>query len=179
VFGCQACQGNRWRNTPKFKSGISGFSLLEVLIATTVFSLGLAGFAALLLTSMTGSAQARREGIAAIAAANLSEQIRMNPGALNRYLNPPDTLSIICAGDSQCSPEQQADYDFRLWQLELADSIQNARGLVCRDGTPRDGVEGNSHCDGTGPVVIKIFWQGHVIHGSGEADQHRYTLDVS
>ena len=179
MFEFKACQGNYWRNTPNFNSGISGFSLLEVLIATTVFSLGLAGFAALLLTTITGSAQARREGIAAIAAANLSEQIRMNPGALNRYLNPPGNISIICAGDSQCSPEQQADYDFRLWQLDLADSIQNARGLVCRDETPRDGVEGNSHCDGTGPLVIKIFWQGHVIHESGEADQHRYTLDVS
>lgn len=179
MFDCQVCKGNRWRNAPKFESGISGFSLLEVLIATTVFSLGLAGFAALLLTSMTGSAQARRESIAAIAAVNLSEQIRMNPGALDRYLNPPDHISIICAGDSQCSPEQQADYDFKLWQLDLADSIQNARGLVCRDETPRDGVEGNSHCDGTGPLVIKIFWYGHVIHESGEADQHRFTLEVS
>jgi type IV pilus modification protein PilV len=179
VFEFKACRGNHWRNTPKFNTGISGFSLLEVLIATTVFSLGLAGFAALLLTTITGSAQARREGIAAIAAANLSEQIRMNPGALNRYLNPPGNISIICVGDSQCSPEQQADYDFRLWQLDLADSIQNARGLVCRDETPRDGVEGNSQCDGTGPLVIKIFWQGHVIHESGGADQHRYTLDVS
>jgi type IV pilus modification protein PilV len=179
VFESQVCRGNRWRNTPKLRSGASGFSLLEVLIATTVFSLGLAGFAALLLTSITGSAQARRQGIAAIAAANLSEQIRMNPGALDRYLNPPGNISIICVGDSQCSPEQQADYDFKLWQLELADSIHNARGLVCRDETPRDGVEGNSHCDDAGPLVIKIFWQGHVIHESGETDQHRFTLEVS
>jgi type IV pilus modification protein PilV len=152
---------------------------LEVLIASTVFSLGLAGFAALLLTSIIGSTQARREGIAAMAAASLSEQIRMNPVAMDRYLNPAENISIICAGGNQCTPEQQADYDFRLWQLELADSIQNARGLVCRDETPQDGFEGNDQCDGSGPPVIKIFWysQGNV--EISESGQHRFTLEVS
>lgn len=155
-----------------------GFSLLEVLIATTVFSLGLAGFAALLLTSITGSAQARREGIAAIAAASLAEQIRLNPQALNRYLDPPENISRICNGESSCTPEQQADYDFRLWRLDLADRIRNAGGLVCRDATPQDGVEGNGHCDGAGPLVIKIFWRGQVGE-DGVAQQHRFVLEAS
>lgn len=179
MFVLQPNQGNRWSGNYRFKSGSSGFSLLEVLIASTVFSLGLAGFAALLLTSIIGSTQARREGIASVAAASLSEQIRMNPVALDRYLNPAENISIICFGENQCTPEQQADYDFKLWQLELADSIQNARGLVCRDETPRDGVEGNDQCDGTGPPVIKIFWysQGNV--ESSESSQHRFTLEVS
>lgn len=163
----------------KSKTRSAGFSLLEVLVASTVFSLGLAGFAALLLTSIIGSAQARREGIAAIAAASLSEQIRMNPVALFRYLNPPEDIPVICSGENQCTPEQQADYDFKLWQLELADSIRNARGLVCRDGTPRDGVEGDDQCDGTGPPVIKIFWTGQGNQALGESDQHRFTLEVS
>jgi len=135
----------------------------------------MAGFAALLLTSIIDSTQARREGIAVIAAASLSEQIRLNPGALNRYLDPPANISTVCVGNQACTAEEQADYDFRLWQLELADSIQNARGLVCRDETPHDGVEGDSHCDGTGPLVIKIFWRGP----GGESTQHRFTLEVS
>lgn len=156
-----------------------GFSLLEVLIATTVFSLGLAGFAGLLLSSMIGSAQARNEGIASMAAASLAEQIRLNIVALDRYLYPTESVSRICDGNQPCTPEQQADFDFRLWQLELADRIRNARGLVCRDGTPEDGVEGNGHCDGTGPLVIKIFWQGPSTDGNGEARQHRFTLQLA
>jgi len=151
-----------------------GFSLLEVLVASTIFSLGLAGFAALLLASIIGSAQARREGIAALAAASLAEQIRLNPVALDRFLDPPEYVSRICASDDLCTPSQQADYDFRLWQLELADSIHNARGLVCHDATPRDGVEGNSRCDGTGPLVIKIFWKGP----GKDANHHRFTLET-
>jgi len=179
VFVSQPYQVNRWSGTYRFKSGSSGFSLLEVLIASTIFSLGMAGFAALLLTSIIGSTQARREGIAAMAAASLSEQIRMNPGALERYLNPAENISKICSGGNQCTPEQQADYDFRLWQLELADSIQNARGLVCRDETPEDGAEGNDQCDGSGPPVIKIFWYSQGDVEISESGQHRFTLEVS
>jgi len=114
-----------------------------------------------------------------MAAANLAEQIRLNPGTLNRYLNPPEYISRICTGDSQCTPEQQADYDFRLWQLELADSIKNARGLVCHDETPEDGIEGNSHCEGTGPLVIKIFWSGQGNDDNGQPKQHRFALEVA
>ncbi len=157
----------------------TGFSLLEVLIASTVFSFGLAGFAALLLTSITDSAQARIQGVAAIAAVNLAEQIRLYPTALSRYLEPPETISKICAGNHPCTPKEQADYDFRLWQLELADRIPNARGLVCRDETPMDGIKGNNHCDGTGPLVIKIFWNGGRHNSPDGTNDQRFTMEIS
>lgn len=179
MYVFQSYQGNHWSDTFKFRFRNSGFSLLEVLIASTVFSLGMAGFAALLLTSIIGSTQARREGIAAMSAASLSEQIRMNPVALDRYINPAEKISKICSGGNQCTPEQQADYDFKLWQLELADSIQSARGLVCRDQTPQDGVQGDEQCDGSGPPVIKIFWYSQGSAEIKESGQHRFTLEVS
>jgi len=181
VFALQKRQQQRWfgQKQHSLQSGDSGFSLIEVLVAGTVFSLGLAGFAALLLSSIIDSAQARRAGMASMAAASLSEQIRLNPTALDRYLNPPKYISRICAGNDLCSAEHQADYDFRLWQLELADSIPNARGLVCHDETPQDGIEGNSHCDGTGPLVIKIFWTGQRSNEHGEPDQHRFVLEIT
>jgi type IV pilus assembly protein PilV len=179
VFALCRCQKKECSGPSQIKSDYSGFSLLEVLVAGTVFSLGLAGFAALLLASIISSTQARRQGIASMAAASLAEQIRLNPAALHRYLNPPENISRICAGNDQCTPEQQADYDYRLWQLELADSIPNARGLLCRDETPKDGIEGDSHCDGTGPLVIKIFWPGQGSDDSGRANRYRFTLEVS
>ena len=76
-------------------------------------------------------------------------------------------------------PEQQADYDFRLWQLELAVSIRNASGLVCHDETPEDGVEGNIRCDGSGPLVIKIFWNDRTGDENEGTQQHRYSLELS
>jgi len=179
VFEFKQTRGGRSFRASQHKAQCNGFSLIEVLVASTIFSLGLAGFASLLLASIISSAEARREGMASMAAASLSEQVRMNPTALGRYLNPPEYVSRICTGDNQCTPEQQADYDFRLWQLELADAIQNASGLICRDETPRDGVEGNNHCDGSGPLVIKIFWRGQGAGDNGDPIQHRYTLEIS
>ena len=158
-------------------NNFSGFSLLEVLIASSIFSVGLAGVAALLLTSINESAQARREGLAAMAAASLAEQIRLNPVALNQYLNPADTISTACLGTDHCLPGQQADYDFRLWQIELAAAIKSATGLVCHDATPMDGDAGDDRCDGTGPLVIKIFWNGP--NDVQQTRQHRLTLEVS
>ncbi len=154
----------------------SGFSLLEVLIASLVFSFGLAGFAALLLASISGASVARTDGSAALAAADLAEQLRMNPAAIQRYLEPPELVSQVCNGTVECTPEQQADYDFRLWHIELANSIRGARGLVCHDGTPQDGGEGNTRCDGSGPLVIKIFWPGRRSETADQLQQHRYVL---
>jgi type IV pilus modification protein PilV len=156
----------------------AGFSLLEVLVAGAVFSFGLAGLSALLLVSIIASDEARNEGIAAVAAANLAEQILLNPAALERYLNPAESISRICLGGDQCTAEQQADYDFGLWRIELADRIRNARGTVCHDSTPEDGVEGSSRCDGAGPLVIKIFWNGPEEADSQSSNQRRFTLAV-
>ncbi len=157
----------------------AGFSLLEVLVASTVFSLGLAGLAALLLNSISTSAEARRESLATVAAVSLAEQIRLNPSALDRYLNPADTIIAICMGGDTCSPQQQADYDFRLWSLELADTINSASGLVCQDSTPADGINGDARCDGTGPLVIKIFWNGPDKDTHPGGNPHRFTLGLS
>jgi type IV pilus modification protein PilV len=184
VYALQKCQGYKNSGASKPRFADPGFSLIEVLIASTIFSLGLAGFTALLLTSIIGSAEARREGIASMAAASLAEQIRLNPTAQERYINPPEYVSRICSGDNSCSPEHQADYDFRLWQLELADSIKNARGLVCHDETPQDGIEGNSQCDGTGPLVIKIFWNSQSSDNKDsdknhQSTSHRFSLQIS
>jgi type IV pilus modification protein PilV len=156
----------------------TGFNLIEVLVATTVFSLGLAGLAALLLVSVSGSADARREGFVTMAAASLAEQIRLNPNALNQYLNPPDSIPMICMGAALCSPQQQANYDFGIWQIELADAVKSARGLVCHDATPKDGIAGDDRCDGSGPLVIKIFWSGRG-NGADAESNHRLTLEVS
>lgn len=160
----------------------AGFSLLEVLVAATVFSLGLAGLAALLLTNIVTSANARHAGTAAVAAANLAEQIHLNPLAINSYINPSKYVSRLCMGAAHCTPEQQADYDFKLWKLELADNIRNASGLVCRDSTPEDGSYGNDLCDGTGPLVIKVFWSGRASSSRRNTDQqsaqHRLSLEV-
>ncbi len=162
------------RTTVNTRHRCNGFSLLEVLIASTVFSLGMAGLAALLLASISGSAAARRMGMASMAAASLAEQIRLNPTALHRYLDPPESISQLCTGTNECTADQQADYDFKHWQLDLSDNIPGALGVVCHDATPQDGAYDSNRCDGSGSVAIKIFWRDP----AGE-NQHALGLKVN
>lgn len=156
-----------------------GFSLLEVLIATAIFSLGLAGFAALLLSNMISSAQARNASAASIAATQLAEQIRLNPDQIERYIAPPEYIERICIGDSSCSPGQQADFDFRLWHIELGDKVPGAKAVVCRDASPDDGSLPVAKCDNAGPLVIKIFWPSRPMVQQGEGQVNRYVLPLS
>ena len=159
-----------------------GFSLLEVLIASTLFSLGMAGLSSLLLFNLGGSAQSRNASIAAVAAANLAEQIQLNPLAIGRYLIPPASSSQICLGSGTasglalCTPQQQADYDYKNWQIELEDQIRHSAAVVCNDTSPDDGDRNHHQCDGAGPIVIKIFWGGPASEGDQTAREYRYTL---
>jgi len=166
----------------KFQGSMTGFSLLEVLIAATIFSIGLAGLSALLLANIISSAEARNKSTATLMAANLAEQISLNTMSVDRYINPSENIASLCTNSSICTPEQQADYDYKTWRIELANAIHNANGIVCRDGTPLDGDAGNDHCDGNGPLVIKIFWEGRSTHSSTadeqQINQQRFILEV-
>ena len=42
-----------------------------------------------------------------------------------------------------------------------------------------ESIEGNDHCDGAGPLVIKIFWQGQSTDETGRTKQHRFTLELA
>lgn len=157
-----------------------GFSLLEVLIASTVFSLGMAGISALLLVNLGSSAQSRNASTATVAAANLAEQILLNPLATSQYINPASNVTTICRsthhGPVLCTPQQQADYDFNIWKQELAAQIHNSTGVVCNDSSPEDGDRNNSRCDGAGTMVIKIFWGGPPTTSGQTSNEYRYTL---
>jgi Tfp pilus assembly protein PilV len=155
-----------------------------------MFSLGMAGVSALLLTNLGSAAQSRNASIASIAAANLAEQILFNPVAIDRYLNPPESVTTLCQADDSsiqsistispsafvCSPQQQADYDFSLWQIELSDQLRHSASVVCFDSTPQDGDGNDNACDGAGSLVIKIFWVSPAVDGNQSTNKHRYTL---
>lgn len=177
------------RRWPDRASGkCTGFSLLEVLIASTMFSLGMAGLSALLLTNLSSSSQSRKTSIASVAAANLAEQIRLNSLAIDRYLNPADTASKDCqssgsgtassggSGAVVCTPQQQADYDFELWQLELTDQLPHSAVKVCMDNTPDDGDVIDAQCDGGSLLVIKIFWATPPSADNPSINSHRHTM---
>ena len=135
-----------------------GFSLIELSIASAIFSMGLAGVSLMLLTAIMGTAEAGHQTIAANSAGSLAELIALNTDAAPHFINPELPENSTCIGTTVCSETVMAASEVVNWQRELAAELPNGSGLVCRDSTPDDGHGLNHACDGNGGLVVKVFW---------------------
>lgn len=135
----------------------TGFSLIEVLIAVAVFSIGMAGLAAMLMDAVHGTAEARNRSTAAIHASSLAELILLNPAATGHYMDPAPPTSD-CISDLACSDAEWAAGNLARWQQELEQSLAHAETVVCRDASPEDGAPGEFTCDGAENTVVKVLW---------------------
>jgi type IV pilus assembly protein PilV len=121
-----------------------GFSLIELTVATAIYSMGLGSLSLMMLLAVGGTTDARFETTAAMQLSSLAEMILMNPGG------------------HACTAEEMAAWQMATWRRALASQLPRGRGLVCRDGSPDDGSDGDTACDGQGGEVIKLFWQPSV-----------------
>lgn len=136
----------------------SGFSLLEVLLAVTVMSSGLAGLAALMMAALGGTADAVRQGQATLLARSMIGSLQIAPGAPASFVSA--TTSSACSIGQTCAPDQFAATEISEWRSQIAARLPNGSGLVCRDSSPWDGSAAEPSCDGSGPLVVKVFWSG-------------------
>ena len=136
-----------------------GFSLVEVLVAGAILSSGLASIAALLITSVAGTAQTAHRSTAMMLAESMRANLAFSPQSINEFLIPPPSLAPICDEFSACSASQFAQSNFQAWDVQVKRALPGGLGIVCRDESPFDGVPGNTACSGGGPVVVKIFWR--------------------
>lgn len=111
-----------------------GFSLLEILVALLVLSIGLLGLAGMQMVGLRSTNSASFRGQAVAVATDLAERMRINPRVLNNdledinddgivdavdtndYFNNPtadcSTAVAQCNTGADCSPLQMAVYDF-------------------------------------------------------------------
>jgi len=165
--------------TPYFthKNIQAGFSLLEVLIAALIFSIGLLGLASLQVTGLKMSHDSLLRSIASMHANDMADRMRANYpafalGQASPYNNPTGTVvgNPNCLGksssgsniDTQCNTTQMAQQDFYDWTSAIRGqnatgwhpvygaSLPNGDGIVCIDSTPDDGLPppNNPACDG-------------------------------
>lgn len=135
-----------------------GFSLIEVLVAAVVMSSGLAGLAALLMTALSGTANAADRAAAAMLADAMVAQLRMSPTVSDVFLLPAPASPPDCRAAGACSAGQFAGAALGAWQQTVAEQLPAGRGLVCMDGTPGDGTDESPACDGQPRLVVKLFW---------------------
>lgn len=156
---------------------VAGFTLLEVLVAVVVLSIGLLGLASLQVNGLRFSHSAYLRSQATALAYELADRMRANTPGLASY-NTPTTAPLLALvpacrtfSTNGCTPAQMAQNDVAEWQRALANDpanglnglLPNGRGVVCRDttnppATADDGTPAAPACDGGPTWVIKIWW---------------------
>jgi type IV pilus assembly protein PilV len=157
----------------------SGFTLLEVLIALIIVSIGLLGVAAMQATTLKNAGSSKYRSTAIGLTSDMADRLRANlEGVMianfavgNGYNRPRTALDDAAYNTPQptcrssgCLPEQMAQDDLAAWQERLASSMPRGTGVVCIDSgsgsAPTfNGTTIDPQCDGVGTMfAIKVFW---------------------
>lgn len=142
----------------------NGFSLIEVLVALMILSIGILGVAGLQATSKRTSYAALQRTTATMLTQDILERIRANADQLTAYNGTVDTTTISytdCAASSaNCTPAQLATYDLYEWQQAILGATEqssgsNTGGLVSPTGCITVAT-GCTSC----LVTVAIAWRG-------------------
>lgn len=112
----------------------SGFTLLEVMIALVIFSIGLLGLAGMQSAGMRNNQISYARTVATQLAYDMADRIRNNPGNGINYaaVAPSNNPNCITAAGG-CTAAQMAGFDRDEWNTALADPsspLKNARGFI-------------------------------------------------
>jgi type IV pilus assembly protein PilV len=99
-----------------------GFTMVEMLVALVVLSVGMLGIASLFLTAMRSGGSAISRMHAVNLASDISDRIRANRRAGAGYTVAGVAADNICvgAGSVTCTPAQIAANDVFLWRGQIA-----------------------------------------------------------
>jgi len=114
--------------------GGRGFSLIEVLIALIILSVGMLGIAGLYVQSMQAGRTSMFRHNAVTIAGDIADRIRANPAAGTAYAAAAGADNSCVNGGINCSPAQMAAHDISLWQEQADDSLPNGTVTVTHDG---------------------------------------------
>ena len=139
-----------------------GFTLLEVLIALLVFSLGLLGLAGLMIMSVKTNHSAYLRTQATFLAESMADRMRADPMAIwaSSYNGSyPALASDPCANGAPCSSVNIAIRDKAIWSQQLIDSLPNvAATITC---TPNAGIvmpSASANPPYNGLCAMRITW---------------------
>lgn len=115
-----------------------GFTLLEVLIAVLVFSIGLLGVAGMVLAAMRGTHTAQLHTQATVLAQWMGDAMRANPEGVmagNYNATAPSSGSSNC--NAGCNASQTATRDLETWGTLLSRALPAGQGSIrCNLNSP-------------------------------------------
>lgn len=158
-----------------------GMSLVELMVAVTVFSIGILAVANLQISGIRHTQMAALRVEATLAAHAMIEEMRANRLARTDHSFPyqsyaaeddPTSISAstTCYQDnSDCSSDEIANLSLKRWLEGLADNLPEGRGIVCQDNSPGDATESDWGCSRpSSRYVVKVGWREQNPPGSNE-----------
>ena len=147
-------------------SNQSGTTLIEILVAVFVVSVGLLGVARMELLSKQSGYEAIQRTTASMLAHDMMEKMRANPASLVSYSSIVvgdgglSTPATDCASVNCTTAVNIANYDIWQWEQMLMGATEtsggnNTGGLV----EPRGCIAGPA--GGAGVYTISIAWRGN------------------
>lgn len=110
-----------------------GFSLVEVLIALIILSVGMLGIAGLYVQSLQAGRTSMLRHNAVTMAGDVADRIRSNPRAGIAYEGAGADKSCV-AMDIDCSEADMASHDIFLWNQQADDSMPNGQVTITFNG---------------------------------------------
>lgn len=148
-----------------------GFSILEVLVAIIVLSVGLLGVAGLVGNSVRLNHQSYTRSQAAYLASNMTDRMRGNTLAViagdydGAGYNGTGPAAPDCDAADPCDPEDLADRDTSIWGAMLASTLAQGSGTIaCAINPPPGGLVGRPTVNGT--CQVTVFWNEATSSGS-------------
>ena len=108
--------------TPNPRRQSAGFSLIEVLIALVIMSVGMLGIASLYVQSMQAGRTSLLRHNAVTLASDVADRIRANPNGGANYQNPGADSGCVATG-ADCTATEMAAHDVFLWRQQAQDSL--------------------------------------------------------
>ena len=141
-----------------------GFTLVEVLVAFLILSVGLIGLAGLQLTGVKNTREAYHRTQATVLAADIIDRMRANQGGVSAGdydAKTSGTVTANCLKTTGCTSAQMAAHDVAEWRAAVATSLPGGDGIVCVDSSPFDGnSSADAACQNSGDLsVVKIWWR--------------------
>ena len=113
---------------------IRGFSLVEVLIALVIMSVGMLGIAGLYVQSMQAGRTSMFRHHAVTIAGDVADRIRANPVAGAAYAAAGGVDSGCVGQDIDCSQPEMASHDIFLWTQQVQAQLPVGQVVVTYDG---------------------------------------------
>ena len=148
------------RHSKRTSAHQNGFSLVEVLIALIIMSVGMLGIASLYVQSMQAGRMSLFRHHAVTLAGDIADRIRANRTAGAVYEDPAGANHNCIAGGTNCSAQQMAMHDILIWKQQSQATLPNGDVVVTFNGGP------------TPPTyTIQIIWDEPGL-------QQNYTIQI-